>query len=38
MALIKRHSLFYLSDSYSRDDQGLSIVDGTSVFVKVFRC
>ena len=32
--LMKHHNHFYLFDSHSRDLQGLSVVDGTSVLMK----
>ena len=34
-ALMKHHNHFYLFDSHSRDSRGLSVVDGTSVLMKV---
>ena len=33
--LMKHHNHFYLFDSHSRDSRGLSVVDGTSVLMKV---
>ena len=33
-ALMKQHNHFYLFDSHSRDEQGLSVAGGTSVLLK----
>ena len=34
-ALMKHHNHFYLIDSHSQDSRGLSVVDGTSVLMKL---
>ena len=33
-AIMKQHSYFYIFDSYSRDERGLSLVGGTSMLLK----